>query len=62
MRRIVYEDRYFEVVAPQFPLNSREDGGHLILIKKGPVSDRSDLLSRGNRFYADYHDCRSSHV
>jgi hypothetical protein len=36
MRRIVYDDRYFEVVAPQFPLNSREDGGHLILIKKAP--------------------------
>jgi diadenosine tetraphosphate (Ap4A) HIT family hydrolase len=44
MRRIVYDDRYFEVVAPQFPLNSREDGGHLILIKKAPVSDRSDLI------------------
>ena len=43
MRRIVYDDRYFEVVAPQFPLNSREDGGHLILIKKAPVTDRSDL-------------------
>ena len=43
MPRIVYDDRYFQVVAPEFPLNSREDGGHLILIKKVPVSDRSEL-------------------
>jgi diadenosine tetraphosphate (Ap4A) HIT family hydrolase len=41
--RAVYEDKYFRVVAPEFPLNSREDGGHLILLKKQPVSDRSDL-------------------
>jgi diadenosine tetraphosphate (Ap4A) HIT family hydrolase len=41
--RAVYDDKYFRVVAPEFPLNSREDGGHLILFKKLPVSDRSDL-------------------
>jgi diadenosine tetraphosphate (Ap4A) HIT family hydrolase len=41
--RAVYEDRYFRVVAPDFPLNSRADGGHLILFKKRPVSDRSEL-------------------
>jgi diadenosine tetraphosphate (Ap4A) HIT family hydrolase len=41
--RAVYDDKYFRVVAPDFPLNSREDGGHLILLKKVPVSDRSDL-------------------
>jgi len=39
----VYEDRYFAVVSPWLPLNCREDGGHLILIKKEPVRDRSDL-------------------
>jgi diadenosine tetraphosphate (Ap4A) HIT family hydrolase len=39
----VYEDRYFKVVSPQHPLNCRDDGGHLILIKKEPVTDRSDL-------------------
>jgi diadenosine tetraphosphate (Ap4A) HIT family hydrolase len=41
--RAVYEDKYFLVVAPDHPLNSREDGGHLILFKKRPVGDRSDL-------------------
>jgi diadenosine tetraphosphate (Ap4A) HIT family hydrolase len=39
----VYEDRYFTVVSPELPLNCRDDGGHLILIKKEPVCDRSDL-------------------
>lgn len=43
MSPLVYEDRYFQVIAPEFPLNCRDDGGHLILIKKEPVSDRSDL-------------------
>jgi len=41
--RAVYDDKYFQVVAPDLPLNSREDGGHLILLKKRPVADRSDL-------------------
>jgi diadenosine tetraphosphate (Ap4A) HIT family hydrolase len=41
--RCVYEDRYFQVVAPEFPLNCREDGGHLVVVKKEPVTDRSDL-------------------
>jgi diadenosine tetraphosphate (Ap4A) HIT family hydrolase len=41
--RAVYEDRYFRVVAPDYPLNSRDDGGHLILFKKRPVGDRSEL-------------------
>jgi diadenosine tetraphosphate (Ap4A) HIT family hydrolase len=39
----VYEDKYYKVVNPSGPLNSREDGGHLILIKKEAVRDRSDL-------------------
>ena len=39
----VYEGRYFAVVSPGLPLNCRDDGGHLILIKKEPVRDRSDL-------------------
>ena len=43
MSRTVYEDRYFQVIAPTSPLNCRDDGGHLILIKREPVSDRSDL-------------------
>ena len=39
----VYEDRFFQIVAPEFPLNCREDGGHLVVVKKEPVTDRSDL-------------------
>ena len=39
----VYEDKYFKVIRPEFPLNCKDDGGHLILIKKEPVTDRSDL-------------------
>ncbi len=39
----VYEDKYFEVISPPQPLNCRDDGGHLILIKKEPVHDRSDM-------------------
>ncbi|MEK8023470.1 MAG: hypothetical protein AAB229_06625 [Candidatus Hydrogenedentota bacterium] len=40
---VVFEDRYYEVIAPRSPYNCRDDGGHLILIKKVPVHDRSDL-------------------
>lgn len=43
MSRTAYEDRCFEVLAPLSPLNCRDDGGHLILIKKAPVADRSEL-------------------
>jgi diadenosine tetraphosphate (Ap4A) HIT family hydrolase len=43
MAENVYEDRYFMVIGPSRPLNCRDDGGHLILIKKQPVTDRSDL-------------------
>src|SRR5882672_2626934 len=43
MTATVYEDRWFAVISPEFPLNDRDDGGHLILIKKAPVTDRSDL-------------------
>jgi len=39
----VYEDKYFYVVSPEYPLNCREDGGHLIMGKKERVFDRSDL-------------------
>ncbi len=42
-KRSVYEDRYFQVIAPELPLNCRDDGGHLVVVKKAPVSDRSDL-------------------
>lgn len=41
--RTVYEDKYFLVIAPERPLNCRNDGGHLILIKKSPVTDRSEF-------------------
>ena len=43
-RNCVYEDKYFKVINPEFPLNCRDDGGHLILIKKEKVSDRSDMI------------------
>ena len=44
--RTVFEDAYFIVTAPRLPLNSRQDGGHLVLYKKDEVSDRSDLTWR----------------
>ena len=43
MSATIYDDRWFQVIAPELPLNCRDDGGHLILIKKEPVTDRSDL-------------------
>ena len=43
MNRCVYDDKYFQVISPRLPLNCRDDGGHLILIKKKKVRDRSDL-------------------
>lgn len=43
MDACVYEDEYFKVIVPKVPLNCRADGGHLILLKKDPVFDRSDL-------------------
>jgi diadenosine tetraphosphate (Ap4A) HIT family hydrolase len=43
MNPVVYEDRYFQVLSPDRPLNCRDDGGHLILIKRQKVTDRSDL-------------------
>ena len=39
----VYEDKYFIVINPIPALHCRDDGGHLILIKKESVHDRSDL-------------------
>ncbi len=42
-KNCVYEDKYFKVINPEFPLNCRDDGGHLILIKNEKVTDRSDL-------------------
>ncbi len=39
----VFEDKYFQVISPEFPRNCRNDGGHLILIKKEKVTDRSDM-------------------
>lgn len=39
----IYEDKYFEVINPIPALNCKDDGGHLILIKKEKVRDRSDM-------------------
>ena len=39
----VYEDKYFTVASPDQPFNSAEDGGHLVLRKREPVTDRSDM-------------------
>ena len=39
----VYEDKYFAVISPVPALNCRDDGGHLILIKKEKMRDRSDM-------------------
>jgi len=44
MKRCVYEDKYFQVISPDFPLNCRNDGGHLILVKMEKVTDRSDMF------------------
>ena len=41
--KTLYEDKYFAVISPELPLNCRDDGGHLILIKKARVTDKSDL-------------------
>ncbi len=43
---VVYEDEYFVVLSPDYPLNCREDGGHLIMVKKEKVTDRSDMTYR----------------
>ena len=40
---MVYEDKFFAVISPEFPLNCREDGGHLVLLKKEPIYDRSEM-------------------
>jgi len=48
MSRCVYDDKYFQVVAPEFPLNCRDDGGHLILIKKEKVTDFSSVKFLGS--------------
>ena len=41
--RLVYEDKYFQVSSPEFPLNDRNDGGNLVLTKKTKATDRSDM-------------------
>jgi diadenosine tetraphosphate (Ap4A) HIT family hydrolase len=46
MEGCVYDDEYFTVISPKHPLNCRDDGGHLILIKKEKVTDRSDMTYR----------------
>jgi len=43
---VVYEDEYFVVLSPDHPLNCRDDGGHLIMVKKEKVTDRSDMTYR----------------
>ena len=39
----VFEDAVFIVRAPPLPLNSRQNGGHLVLDKMQQVPDRSNL-------------------
>ena len=39
----LYEDKNFKVFNPIPALHCRDDGGHLILIKKESVHDRSDM-------------------
>ena len=43
MKKCIYEDKYFQVISPDFPLNCRNDGGHLKLVKKEKATDRSDM-------------------
>jgi len=40
---IIYEDKYFTVFSPEHPLNCRDDGGHLVMVKRERVTDRSDM-------------------
>ena len=40
---ILYEDKYFQITNPKLPANCSKDGGHLMLIKKEKVTDRSDM-------------------
>jgi diadenosine tetraphosphate (Ap4A) HIT family hydrolase len=42
-KNCVYEDKFFKVINPELPLNCSDDGGHLVLVKHDPVTDRSDL-------------------
>jgi diadenosine tetraphosphate (Ap4A) HIT family hydrolase len=40
---VIHEDKYFIVLSPEHPLNCRDDGGHLIMVKRERVTDRSDM-------------------
>lgn len=40
---LVFDSRNFEIVAPEHPHVSRNDGGHLIINPKTPVEDRTRL-------------------
>jgi hypothetical protein len=37
----IYETSYFILIAPQKPNLTRTDGGHLIIIPKREISDRT---------------------
>jgi len=50
--QLVYEDKYFQIFSPEFPLNCRDDGGHLVLRKKEKVTDA--LKHRTGRRLQDY--------
>lgn len=43
---VVYEDKFFKVISPELPLNCRDDGGHLILVKREKITDRSDMTDQ----------------
>ena len=40
---LIFESQNFEVITPEHPHVSREDGGHLIVNPKVPVEDRTKL-------------------
>lgn len=43
---LVFESKYFQILAPRNPHVSRTDGGHLIIAPKEAVEDRTKLSSQ----------------
>jgi diadenosine tetraphosphate (Ap4A) HIT family hydrolase len=41
--RKIYSARYFDIMVPETPHISREDGGHLVIVPKREVADRTQL-------------------
>jgi len=42
---VVFESEYFQIIVPERPHVSREDGGHLIIAPKRQVEDRTKLTT-----------------